>query len=213
MELEQAVERLCNALDQRNDCPDDLSWLFNRHELLKVIARKCEDGLITVRGRPWKNGELKEAEKIPFYADIFWGLEGIDGDLLHAYQRPKRGRNRRGPPIAEWRELTISDDDFNRLWDYIFETNAEPIRASDRSENGTNGSATGNEARFVDWMKSEKLRTGRYPPRGKSKKSDHQRWSNWASNNGVPRDRAQAWVTKHKLSDGRGAPTRNLAKK
>jgi hypothetical protein len=59
------------------------------------------------------------------------------------------------------------------------------------------------EDRFVQWMKAQKNQFGRYPPRSRAEE--------WAQQAGIQRDLVRKWVGTHSLSNGRGAPRKNLA--
>jgi hypothetical protein len=113
-----------------------------------------------------------------------------------------------------------------------FENSLPPIRVRDvrvdevRLEVLANGSALRpglpdresspeeSEARFVDWMNSQKKAHGVYPSRDMNLKAPERRtWGEWAREKGISREVAAKWVAANKLSEPRGAPRRKSAQK
>jgi len=144
MFLLEAIERLTNEKQGESDNPDPMeraaAWLNSREQLLQHTRQCWLDGLIVIRGReyPWydKTGTPGPSREIEAHDDMHFAYEGREVDLLHLYRRPSKGRGRLGHPDAEWRELTISQKDFEKLRAAIRQLSSSPQLRPDKRRPG-----------------------------------------------------------------------------
>jgi hypothetical protein len=134
MRLEDALTRLRDLAWQRNDCSSVYHTLI-QHHLLKSIRDVWLREPIAIRARPWRPagqqgnlGSLEDPETVTPYEDIHFHFCGDNLDEIRIYQYPA---NRPGLAEAEWRRSTISDEDFDRLYELLLGKTAATVVADE----------------------------------------------------------------------------------
>jgi hypothetical protein len=114
-----------------------------------------------------------------------------------------------------WVDPSFLAEQAKKLWRPSAEATRRRSGGSINVESSlTDGSSdTLPESKFVGWMRGEKVKYGSYPPRSPPEKSDRESFEKWASDHDILRRDARAWVKKHGLSNGRGAPVKKIGTK